>query len=78
MPGFVDSGKREIPIFSGFAILYAVVNQRLVASGSKEIAMGIINLETDGFATEPVAYAWYKLAYNIRVRLTSMMSLCLS
>ena len=63
MPRLVNSSEGEISIFSRFSIFHTVVYQGLVASGSKLIAMEIVNLEANSFATEPVANACRKSAF---------------
>ena len=55
MPRFVDSEEREIPILPDLAVLRSVEDERLVAGGAEFSAVGVVDGEGDGLATEPVA-----------------------
>lgn len=44
-----------VAILPHFSVLCSIDDERLVASSSELLCVGVVNLEGDGFTTEPVA-----------------------
>jgi hypothetical protein len=55
MTRFVYSHEAEVAILANLAILSAIYNHGLVTCATELLAMSIVDSETDGLATKPVA-----------------------